>query len=232
MKPQRVLLADDHALVRAGIRELIGRIEGVDVVAEAGSGDETLRLVKELKPDLVLLDLTMPGPSGFEVLARITTEFPSVRVIVLTVHDIEDYATRALRTGAYGYLPKSAASTELKLAIEVVLSGRRYLSPSIAPGEPLLDLPNLEEAEMRLLQLTPRQREVLVLVGEGYSTKDIARILKLSIKTVEAHRTQVMNKLNIHSIASLVRFAIKKGIVSMEEGQPKKKTGGRSNPSS
>src|SRR6266849_3043945 len=154
----RVLIADDHALVRAGIRALTERIRDVEVVAETGNGREALRLIKELKPDLVLLDISMPEASGFDVLAQQAKEFPGVRVIVLTVHEAEAYAIRALRHGAAGFLLKSAASVELEQAIETVISG----------------------------------------------------------KTVETHRAQLMERLNIHDVAGLVRFAIKMGLVDVE----------------
>lgn len=214
MKLIRVLLADDHALVRAGIRALLEKIKRVEVVGEAGDGLQALALIEQLGPDVVLLDLTMPGLSGFEVLKETSEKFPAVNMIVLSVHDSEEYAFHALRSGAVGYLPKSAASTELAEAIERVVRGEKYLSPSIAPEAALeLSRPSSESD----VDLTPRQLEVIKLISTGSSTRDIARTLKISIKTVETHRAQLMERLNIHDVAGLVRFAIKKGLVNIDE---------------
>jgi DNA-binding NarL/FixJ family response regulator len=213
--PIRVLLVDDHKLVRAGIRALAEKIDGVEVVAEASNGAEALRLIKELKPDLVLLDITMPESSGFDVLAEQAKEFPEVRVIVLTVHDAEAYAIRALREGASGFLLKSAASVELEQAIETVVRGETYVSPELAKKS-LLEYGKASTERARLDSLSPRQREILKLVADGRSTKEIARHLNISVKTVETHRAQLMERLNIHDVAGLVRFAIKMGLVDVE----------------
>lgn len=215
MIPIRVLLADDHALVRAGIRALAERIEGVEVIAEAGNGPEALRLIKELKPDLVLLDISMPETSGFEVLAQQAKEFPDVRVIVLTVHEAEAYAIRALREGAAGFLLKSAASVELKEAIETVTRGETYVSPELSKKS-LLEYGKASTDRSRLDTLSPRQLEILKLIAEGLTTKENARRLNISVKTVETHRAQLMQRLNIHDVAGLVRFAIKMGLVDVE----------------
>ncbi len=213
--PTRVLIADDHALVRAGIRALTERINGVEVVAEAGDGDEALRMIRELKPDLVLLDITMAGKSGFEVLAEQAKEFPDVRVIVLTVHDAEAYAIRALREGASGFLLKSAASTELEAAIETVRRGETYVSPELAKRS-LVEYGKASTDHSKLDKLSPRQSEILELIAEGVSTKEIARQLNISAKTVETHRAELMQRLEIHDVAGLVRFAIKMGLVDVE----------------
>jgi DNA-binding NarL/FixJ family response regulator len=214
MKPIRVLLADDHALVRGGIRALSSTIEGVEVIAEAGDGHEALRLIEELKPDIVLLDVTMPGLSGLEVLEECKKRFPDLRVIILTVHDAGEYAMQALRAGAAGYLPKSAAANELQLAIEIVSRGETYVSGEVS-RRTLLEYskgPN----EHPLARLTPRQREILTLIAEGLSTKDIGLRLNISVKTVESHRAQLMERLDIHDVAGLVRYAIKMGLVRVE----------------
>jgi DNA-binding NarL/FixJ family response regulator len=214
VKPIQVLLADDHALVRAGIRALLEKIDRVEVVGEAGDGLQALELIKQLGPDVVLLDLTMPGLSGFEVLKETRERFPQVSMIVLSVHDSEEYAFHALRSGAVGFLPKSAASTELEVAIERVVRGEKYLSPSIAPETSLeLSIGSIEA----IADLTPRQLEVLTLISAGSSTKDIAHTLEISIKTVETHRSQLMERLNIHDVAGLTRYAIKKGLVKIDE---------------
>ena len=214
MKPIQVVLADDHALVRAGIRALLERIESVEVVGEAGDGQQALKMIEELAPDVVLLDLTMPGLSGFEVLKETSEKFPEVHMIVLSVHDSEEYAFHALRSGAAGYLPKSAASAELAVALERVVGGQKYVSPRVAP-EAALEFS--KESTETSTELTPRQQEVLILVARGSSTRDIARSLDIAIKTVETHRAQLMARLNIHDVAGLVRYAIKKGLVNIDK---------------
>jgi len=214
VKPIQVLLADDHALVRAGIRALIERIDRVKVVGEAGDGLQALALIEKLGPDVVLLDLTMPGMSGFEVLKETSERFPEVNMIVLSVHDSEEYAFHALRSGAVGFLPKSAASAELEVAIERVLRGEKYVSPSVAPEAPLEFSRDSTEASA---ELTPRQREVLTLIAHGYSTRDVAGALNIAVKTVETHRAQLMERLNIHDVAGLVRYAIKRGLVKIDK---------------
>lgn len=214
MKPIQVLLADDHALVRAGIRALLEKIDQVQVVGEASDGQQALDLIKQLGPNVVLLDLTMPGLSGFEVLKETRERFPDVNMIVLSVHDSAEYALHALRSGAVGYLPKSAASAELEVAIERVVRGERYISPSIAP-EASIDLARGHAEEVE--DLTPRQIEVLTLISEGSSTREIALTLKISVKTVESHRSQLMERLDIHDVAGLTRYAIKKGLISIDE---------------
>ena len=213
MKPTQVILADDHALVRAGIRALLERIDKVEVVGEAGDGLQALELIEKLEPDVVLLDLTMPGLSGFEVLKETSERFPKVNMIVLSVHDSEEYAFHALRSGAVGYLPKSAASAELEVAIERVLRGEKYLSPTIAPEPPL----EFSKGSSQTPDLTPRQMEVLTLIAQGSSTREVARALNIAVKTVETHRAQLMERLNIHDVAGLVRYAIKKGLVNIDK---------------
>lgn len=210
----RVLLADDHALVRAGIRALLDQTEDIKVVAEAGDGLETIELAKQHQPDLVLLDITMPGATGLEVLEKLGKEFPSLKVIILTIHDNPAYAVGAIRAGAHGYLPKKAASDELVRAIRAVMHGETYLSPEISK-DALADYKSTVSDEGRTEELTPRQIDVLRMIAEGYSTKEIARGLNISAKTVETHRALLMQRLNIHDVAGLVRYAIKTGLVKM-----------------
>ena len=212
MKRIQVILADDHALVRAGIRALLERIEQVEVVGEAGNGQEALNLIEELGPDVVLLDLTMPGLSGFEVLKETAERFPAVNMIVLSVHDSEEYALHALRSGAVGFLPKSAASAELEVALAHVLRGEKYLSPSIAPEA---SLESSQDGTELPEGLTQRQMQVLTLIAQGATTREAAQSLKISIKTVETHRAHLMERLNIHEVAGLVRYAIKNGLVKI-----------------
>jgi DNA-binding NarL/FixJ family response regulator len=214
MKSIRVLIADDHALVRAGIRALVEKIEGVVVVGEAGKGSEALELIKEVKPNLMLLDITMPDGGGFDVLDHVTKKYPDIKVIVLTVHDAGEYAIRALREGAAGFLPKSAASIELEQAIETVIRGEVYISPETS-RKTLLDFGKGTKRDL-LATLSPRQREVLRLIAEGRTTKQIAQLLEISVKTVETHRAQLMERLDIHDVAGLVRYAIIVGLIEVE----------------
>ncbi len=215
MTPIRVLIADDHALVRAGIRALVERIDGVVVVGEAGKGSEALELVRQLGPDLILLDITMPDGNGFEVLDQVTKLYPEIRVIVLTVHEAGEYAIRALREGAAGYLPKSAASIELEQAIHTVVRGEPYISPETAQNTIIQQGRGATKRDL-LATLSPRQREVLRLIAEGRTTKQIAQVLKISVKTVETHRAQLMERLGIHDVAGLVRYAIIVGLIEVE----------------
>ena len=215
MDPIRVLIADDHALVRAGIRALVERIDDVVVVGEAGKGSEALELVRELSPDLILLDITMPDGNGFDVLDQVTKLYPEIRVIVLTVHEAGEYALRAVREGAAGYLPKSAASIELEQAIQTVIRGERYISPETAQNT-IFEVTNRATKRDLLATLSPRQREVLRLIAEGKTTKQIAQVLEISVKTVETHRAQLMERLGIHDVAGLVRYAIIVGLIDVE----------------
>jgi DNA-binding NarL/FixJ family response regulator len=215
MNPIRVLIADDHALVRAGIRALVERIEGVVVVGEAGKGSEAIELVGEFHPNLMLLDITMPEGGGFEVLDHVTKNYPDIKVIVLTVHEAGEYAIRALREGAAGFLPKSAASTELEQAIQTVIRGDVYIS-SETSRKTLLEYGKGATKRDLLATLSPRQREVLRLIAEGRTTKQIAQVLEISVKTVETHRAQLMERLGIHDVAGLVRYAIIVGLIEVE----------------
>jgi DNA-binding NarL/FixJ family response regulator len=211
----RVLLVDDHALVRAGIRALIEMIESVDVVGEAGNGAEALRSIERLNPHIVLLDITMPDMNGLEVLQRITSRFAGVRVIILTMHEAREYAVQALHFGAAGFIPKSAAAAELKDAIEMVMQGKTYVSAQTPQQTAALVVLNDDKQRELLDRLTPRQREILVRIAEGQSTKEIARALEISVKTVESHRSQLTERLSIHDVAGLVRFAIKAGLINV-----------------
>jgi DNA-binding NarL/FixJ family response regulator len=212
----KVILADDHHLVRSGIRALLESITGVFVVAEAGDGRAALDLIEQQRPDIALLDITMPGLNGLEVAARIRESCPRTRVIVLSMHAGETYVAQALRAGVAGYLLKDSAASDLQAALETVGRGGTFLSPAISQqvvasylrGE----LPSADPLE----GLSPRQREVLQLIAEGRSTKEIAADLELSIKTVETHRAQIMERLGIHDVPGLVRFAIRAGLISPE----------------
>jgi DNA-binding NarL/FixJ family response regulator len=217
MKPIRVLLAEDHALVRAGFRALLENLHGIQVVAEASDGREALRLIETHRPDVVLMDITMPGLNGLEAAARVANEFPYVHVIILSMHANEEYVLQALRAGAAGYLLKDAEPTELELAVTAVARGETYLSPPVSRHVIADYVRRVGDESSSLVQLTSRQREVLQLIAEGHTTREIARILDVSVKTVGTHRAQLMERLDIHDIAGLVRYAIRVGLVSPEK---------------
>ncbi len=216
MNPIRVLLADDHDLVRAGFRSLLQNFEGVQVIGEAADGQQALRLVESLKPDLVLMDIAMPELNGLEATARIVEQFPSVRVMILSMHANEEYARRALRAGALGYLLKRASTAELELAIKAVARGEPYLTPAISKHL-LADFVRRPDFASPLEQLSPRQREVLQLIAEGHSRKEIAEKLSISVKSFDAYRSEIMQQLGIGDTAGLVRFAIQNGLVSLDQ---------------
>jgi DNA-binding NarL/FixJ family response regulator len=216
MNPIRVLLVDDHNLVRAGIRSLLERMPGVKVVGEASNGREALELVRSESPNLVLMDIAMAELGGLETLPRINKNFPGVQVIILSAHSNEEYVIRALRSGASGYMLKDAATLELQLAINAVAQGKTYLSPSISRTVIDSYLARVGGEEGQLEPLTARQREILQLVAEGKNTKEVAHLLQISVKTVETHRLQLMARLDIHDVPGLVRYAIRSGLVSAE----------------
>jgi DNA-binding NarL/FixJ family response regulator len=217
MTPVRVLLADDHALVRAGIRALLEGLEGVAVVAEAGNGGEVLELARKHRPDVVLLDISMPGIGGLEASAQLKQEIPEVRVVMLSMHANEEYVLQALRAGAVGYMLKDSATAELELALQAVMQGETYLSPPISRQVVEGYVQRVGAEQPAADHLTPRQRQVLQLIAEGLSTKEIAYRLELSVKTVETHRAQLMERLQIRDIAGLVKYAIRNGLVSSEK---------------
>jgi DNA-binding NarL/FixJ family response regulator len=215
-KKTRIMLADDHQLVRAGFRALLKKIPAFEVVAEAKDGREALDLFKKHRPDVVLIDIAMPKLNGLEAIARINRDFPNARVIVLSMYANQEYVVQAIQAGARGYLIKEDAVSELKAAIKGVTDGEIYLSPSITKH---LTHGELERVAVRydpLAKLTARQRETLQLIAEGNNTKEIAFLLKVSVKTVEAHRTQLMHRLGINDIPSLVRQAMRSGLVPGE----------------
>lgn len=216
MKPTKVLLADDHTLLRSGVRALLERMACVEVVGEASTGREAVDRARELQPELILLDIAMPELTGLEALPRLKKEFPDVKILMLSAHLNEEYVIRALRGGASGYLLKDAATEELEQAIRGVMAGQTYLSPAIS--RPVIDsyLQRVGDTANPLDQLTPRQREILQGIAEGRSTKEIAHDLGISAKTVETHRAQLMERLEIREVAGLVRYAIRCGLISAE----------------
>lgn len=217
MNPIRLLLAEDHTIVRAGIRALLQNLEGLEVVGEAGDGREALRMVETHHPDIVLMDIGMAGLNGLEATARISKEYPHVRVIILSMYASEEYVLQALRAGAVGYLLKDAGITELELAIRSVARDETYLSPAVSKHVVADYVRRVGGEPSSLERLTRRQREILQLIAEGHSTQEIAQMLSISVKTVETHRSQLMERLDIHDVASLVRYAIRMGLITSNE---------------
>ena len=217
----RVFLADDHALFRAGLRMLLEQMVGVEVVGEAGNGREAVQLIKKIRPNVVLMDISMAGLNGLEATAQVSQECPDVRVIVLSMHVTGQYVAQSLRAGAAGYLLKDAAAAELEQAVKIVASGDTYLTHEVSQHM-ILDYRRRlgrrgaddQQEPPSADPLTPRQREILQLIAEGHTTKQIAALLHRSEKTIEAHRLRLMNQLDIHDVASLVRYAIRIGLVS------------------
>ena len=205
----RVVLADNHALVRQGLRALLER-EGLEVAGEAADGREAVRLANQLRPDVALLDIGMPLLNGIDAAREIQKDSRGTKTILLTRHEEDQYVTEALRAGVKGYVLKKQAATDLVDAIRQACRGEVYLSPSISRA---VVKAYVAKEELSAEPLTPRERQVLQLVGEGKSTKDVASILGISVKTAESHRSRLMHKLDIHETASLVRYAIRRGLV-------------------
>jgi len=213
----RVLLADDHPIVRAGIRAELERLPSVEFVGEASDGREAVELAESKQPDVVFMDISMPNLNGLEAALRIARDFPKIRVIILSRHENEQYFWHALKAGASGYLLKKSAVAELATALERVVGGEIYLSKEISDRlVKKLPLHQIAHKKSPLEQLTDRQREILQLIAEGQTTKAIALILNISAKTVEYHRAQLMDRLNIHDVPGLVRFALRSGLISEE----------------
>ena len=215
MSKIRVLLVEDHGLVRAGLRALLAAMPDIEVVGEARDGNEALRLVEQLHPDLVLMDISMPGMDGLAATRKISQLDPRPKVLILSMHAERAYVREAFVAGASGYLLKDSESTELALAVSALARGQGWISPAVAAGviADVANRPGEPEERPGLHELTPRQREVLQLIAEGHSTKQIARRLELSVKTVETHRGQIMARLDIRHVAGLVRYAIRAGLI-------------------
>lgn len=215
----RILLADDHALMRAGVRSVLEQHEWLNVVAEATNGREALRLMGEHRPDVALIDIAMPELTGLEVLEQAASAFPEIKIVLLSMHDTKDFITKALCAGARGYLLKDSTSDELELALRTVMRGDIYLSAHMTTqmAGALAQMATMATvATAPINPLTPRQIEVLCCIARGLSTKEIAYQLQLSAKTVETHRAQLMSRLELRDIASLVRYAIRNNLVPLD----------------
>lgn len=215
MDTVRILLADDHKLVRAGIRSLLERLPGIEVVAEASDGREALRLIGEHRPQIVLMDIAMPELNGLEATRRVAKAFPDVSVIILSIYSDEEHVYQSLLAGASGYLLKGAAIEELELAIRAVAQHETYLSPPISRPVIMEYVRRTGGDSRSAKKLSPRQTEVLQLIAEGKSMKQIALGLSISVKTVESHRAALMNRIGIQDIAGLVRYAVKIGLIDL-----------------
>ena len=219
MNPIRVLIADDHTLIMAGIRALLEEIEGVSVIGEASNGRDAVAMAIAEKPSLVVMDISMKDLNGIEATAQIKAAVPGTHVLILSMHATEDFMRRALKAGADGYLVKDSAPLELKMAIEAITRGEHFISSRVSSflvsglvggGKPTLQ---------SIDTLTPRQREILQMIAEGKSTKEIAFVLKVSKKTIETHRASLMDRLGIHDVAGLVIYAVRNRLVSLDGGQ-------------
>lgn len=212
-----IVLAEDHTILRAGLKSLLESTQKFVVVGEADNGRDAIRRVAELKPDLIIVDLSMPGLSGIDAIREIKDRYPDVKALVLTVHCEEEYVHSSLEAGANGYVLKDATQTELITAAERVLDGRTYLSPEITDkvvNSYLQANKNNQEPATRWDSVTLRERQILKLIAEGHTNKSMANYLCISVKTVEKHRANLMKKLDLHNVSALTTYALEKGIIS------------------
>jgi DNA-binding NarL/FixJ family response regulator len=214
----RIVIAEDHRILREGLRSLLSSSSDFEVVGEAEDGREAIRCVEKLKPDLILTDLSMPRMNGMEAIREIKKQSPKTKILVLTVHKTEEYILATLKAGADGYLLKDSTHTELMMAVKSVMSGRHYISPGVSEKviEGYIEGRKTLKPRTSWETLTQREREILKLIAEGYRNKEIADDLCISVKTVEKHRANLMEKLNLHNVQALTAFAIGKGLVSRE----------------
>jgi len=212
----RILIADDHKIFREGLRTLLSNQPGVVVVGEADNGRSTVVMTAELQPDVVIMDVAMPELNGVDATRRIVAEYPETKVLALSMHADRRFVTRMLTAGAHGYLLKDCAFEELTLAIQTVLADDVYLSPGVAGVVVRAMQSRAVEPSSQAPELTPREREVLQLVAEGRTTRDIAHRLHVSVKTIETHRKQIMDKLELRSVAELTKYAVREGLTSLD----------------
>lgn len=213
----RVLVADDHPVVRKGLLTCLSSKERLRVIGEAADGDEALQKIRDLKPDVVLLDISMPKMNGLAVTELIRKELPTVKVLILSVHSNKEYIFRIIQAGAHGFVSKEAPPDEVLRAIESVVAGESFFTPEVARSA-LNQLINNGGKEAGFLALTAREREVLTLIAEGQSNKEIANRLNIGVRTIETHRERIMRRLNIRSVAGLTKYTIANGMVSLEQG--------------
>ncbi len=215
-KTYRIVIAEDHRILREGLRALVSSESAYLVVGEADNGRDAIRRVDELKPDLILMDLSMPRMNGLDAISEIKSRYPDTKLLVLTVHKAEEYVFESLKSGADGYLLKDATHAELMLAISSVLDGKRYISPGVSATlvEGFLEGRKPSMSESSFEALTKRERQVLKLIGEGHKNKDIADYLCISAKTVEKHRANLMKKLDLHNASAMTAYAIEKGLAN------------------
>jgi len=214
----RIVIAEDHTILREGLRSLLSSSPAFEVVGEAEDGREAIQCVVKYKPDLILTDLSMPRMDGMEAIREIKKQSPKTKILVLTVHKAEEYILNTFKAGAEGYLLKDSTHSELMIAIKNILSGKRYISPGISDKvlEGYLEERKTLKVRTSWETLTPREREILKLIAEGYKNKEIANYLCISPKTVEKHRSNLMEKLNLHNVQTLTAFAMEKGLISRE----------------
>ena len=216
MNPIRILLADDHVLILGGIRALLQEIEGVTITGEVNNGRDAVAAARAQAPNLVIMDISMKELNGIEATAQIRAELPAVRVLILSMHTTEDFVRRALKAGASGYLVKDSAPLELKLAIEAIMRGEHYISSRVSAHLVARLVNGAAADESSIDSLTPRQREILQMIAEGKSTREIALALAVSVKTVETHRAALMERLGIFDIAGLVMYAARNNLVTLD----------------
>jgi len=215
----KVVIVEDHKLFREGLKSLLSDKDDLVVVGEAGDGIEAIRAVKKCRPDLLLLDLSMPKMNGISVMKEIKSQFPEIKIMALTIHESDQYVLEAFEAGADGYCLKDAGRNELMVAVDSVVQGKRYISPSISDNvlEGYMTGRKKLKSKTTWDSITQREREVLKLLGEGYQNKEISDLLHISVKTVEKHRANIMNKLDLHNAAALTAFAIEHGLVAKKD---------------
>jgi DNA-binding NarL/FixJ family response regulator len=215
MEKIKILIADDHTIMRDGIRALLSLQEDVEIVGEASTGQEAIEKASEFSPDLIIMDISMPGMDGLEATRRILKQNPKAKILILTQHDDKEYVLSAIKAGCAGYLPKRALGSELVSAIRAIYHGDSFLYPSVA-SELIKDYRSHAQVSDSHDQLTAREREVLKLIAEGHTSREIAEMLFISLKTVMGHRTKIMDKLGIHNRTELIKYAMRKGLVSLD----------------
>ncbi len=212
---KRMVIVEDHQLLREGLKTMISAFENIEIVGEADDGLEAIRKVRNIQPDIILLDLSMPKMDGISIMKEVKSQFPAIKILVLTIHEVDHYVLEAFNAGADGYCIKNASCQELEVAIKSVIDGKRYVSPAITSKV----LEGYIQGQKKLKEkstwdtVTQREREILKLIAEGYLNKEIAEFLNISVKTVEKHRANIMKKLDIHNVASLTAYAIERGLI-------------------